>query len=292
MLERRYLTIPGFNPGTDAGGRRLSYLEARGAAGGVPVLCVHGLTRNALDFERLAPALAESRRVIAIDVAGRGESDRLADPGRYHVATYAADALALLAALGIAAVDWVGTSMGGLIGMAVAGAEDAGVRAHVRRLVLNDIGPFIPKAALARIGEYVSRSWRFADLAAAEAHVRKAYAPFALRTDADWRRLTEISVRPAPEGGLVQNYDPAIGDASRGRAPEDVDLWSAWNRVRCPTLVLRGAESDVLPAEVAQEMTRTGPKAELVEFAGVGHAPALLDDDQIGAVARWLARPE
>jgi pimeloyl-ACP methyl ester carboxylesterase len=284
MLERRYLTID------DAGGRRrLSYLEA--GDGGVPVLCVHGMTRNALDFERLAPVLAESRRVISLDVAGRGESDRLSDPGRYQVATYAADALALLGVLGIAAVDWVGTSMGGLIGMAVAGAEDAGVRAHVRRLVLNDIGPFIPKAALARIGEYVSRSWRFADMAAAEAHVRKAYAPFALESDADWRRLTEISVRPGAGGGLVQNYDSAIADPARGREPEDVDLWPTWDRIRCPVLVLRGAKSDVLPAEVAAEMTRRGPGAELIAFAGVGHAPALFDDDQIAAVAQWLARP-
>ncbi|HEX9646489.1 MAG TPA: alpha/beta fold hydrolase [Alphaproteobacteria bacterium] len=286
MLERKAHTLD------DGGGRRrLSYLEAGAGQDGVPVLCVHGMTRNARDFERLAPALARTRRVICVDLPGRGDSDRLADSTRYQIPTYAGDLLALLDALGIAEVDWVGTSLGGMIGMAVAGAEDSAVRGVIRRLVLNDIGPFIPKAALARIGEYVVRTWRFESLAHAEAHVRKAYAPFGLRSDSDWRRLTELSVQPDADGGLIQNYDPAIGDDMRERAPTDIDLWPAWDRIRCPVLVLRGADSDVLPAEVAAEMTRRGPGAELAAFAGIGHAPALLDDDQISVVAEWLARP-
>jgi pimeloyl-ACP methyl ester carboxylesterase len=284
-VERKHLDI-----GDGGGTRRLSYLEAGARDNPRLVLCVHGLTRNGLDFEPLASALAGRARVVCPDVAGRGDSDPLADPAAYQIATYADDMLRLLDHLGAPQVDWVGTSMGGLIGMAVAASEDAATRRRVRRLVLNDIGPLVPKAALMRIGEYVSRAWRFRDLDAAEAHVRAAYAPFALASEEDWRRLTEISVRPAGDGGLVPNYDPAIGLAYRAREVADAEMWPLWDAIECPVLVLRGSDSDVLLAETAAEMTRRGPGAELVAFAGVGHAPALFEAAQIEVVAQWLAR--
>ncbi len=274
-----------------AGPRRLSYVEWGDRANPRVALCVHGLTRNARDFDRLGATLAESHRVICVDVAGRGESDWLADPAYYGVPTYMSDILGLLAALNIPQVDWVGTSMGGMIGMAVAASPDSGGR--IAKLILNDIGPFIPKSALARIGSYVGQPWRFDDFTAAEAHIRAVHAPFGLRDDADWRYLTEISVRNDKDGKLVPIYDPAIGEGFRATEPQDMDLWPMWQDIRCPVLVLRGAESDLLTAATARQMADTGPKAMVVEFPLIGHAPALFDDDQIGAIMRWLrAEPQ
>jgi pimeloyl-ACP methyl ester carboxylesterase len=176
--------------------------------------------------------------------------------------------------------------MGGLIAMAM--AADPSTAGRIHRLVLNDVGPLVPAAALARIGQYVSRDWRFADLAAAESHVRAAYAPFGRLGDAQWRFLTEISVVADAGGGFVPAYDPAIGATYHGQTFSDIDLWPLWDAIQAPVLVLRGAESDVLLEPTATEMTRRGPRAELVTFAAVGHAPALFDDTQIGVVRRWL----
>lgn len=275
-MQRHTLDIPG-----DGGTRRLSYLDSGGAENSDMVFCVHGLTRNGRDFERLAAALSGHARVICPDIAGRGQSDPLADAADYAIPNYVADLRALMAHLGAAEVDWVGTSMGGLIGMLAA------TGGGIRRLVLNDVGPFLPRDALGRIGDYVTRNWRFASLDEAEAHFRVAYAPFALSSDADWRWLTEISLRREGESWLPA-YDPAIGTAFTDTEPDDLDLWPLWDSVPCPVLLLRGADSDVLPAATADEMTRRGPGATLVTFPGIGHAPALLDGDQIAAVEDWL----
>lgn len=252
------------------------------------VICVHGLTRNCRDFDRLAAALAGAGcRVVCPDVVGRGDSGWLADPAGYGFPQYLADMTVLLARLEAEAVDWVGTSMGGLIGMMMAAQPGT----PLRRLVLNDIGPFLPRAGLERIGSYVGHDPRFADLAAAEAYIRDVHAGFGALADHEWRHLAETSVVAAEadgEGALRLRYDPGIGAGFRASPPEDVDLWTVWDRGTVPSLVLRGADSGLLLSDTAAEMTRRGPRAELAEIAGCGHAPALMDPAQIALVRDWL----
>jgi pimeloyl-ACP methyl ester carboxylesterase len=269
-----------------SGFHRLAYRES-GPADASPVLCLHGLARHARDFDSLAAALAgDGRRVVAADVAGRGVSDWLRDPLDYGYPQYVADTATLIARLGSEAVDIVGTSMGGLIGMMLAAQAET----PVRRLVINDVGPFIPKAALERILQYFGKDPRFADLAEAEAYHRATYRSFGDLRDAQWRHLTETSLR-RDEAGWRLHYDPRIAEPLRQAEVADVDLWALWDLVSCPVLVLRGAESDLLLAETAREMTRRGPRAELIEVPGCGHAPALLDAGQIDPILAWLAAP-
>jgi pimeloyl-ACP methyl ester carboxylesterase len=273
-------------PGRDGAALRLAYTEWGAASDARAVLCVHGLTRNGRDFDVLAAALAGERRVICPDVVGRGKSDWLADSAGYANPAYVGHILALLKHLEIPAVDWIGTSMGGLIGMLAAASPES----PVRSLLLNDIGAVLPRAALERIGAYAGADPSFDDLAGLETYLRETYAGFGPLTDGQWRHMAEISARPKPDGRFGLAYDPAIGDAFKNAPPEaDVELWPLWDALSCPVMVLRGATSDVLPADVAAEMTRRGPRAQLVEFAGVGHAPALMSDDQIAVVRDWLA---
>ena len=248
------------------------------------LVCVHGLTRNGRDFDFLAAALEDRYRIACPDVVGRGASAWTASAKDYAVPQYLADATALLARLGVETVDWLGTSMGGMMGMFAAATPGS----PVRRLILNDIGPFIPKAALERIATYVGADPHFADLDAVEQYLRKVHAPFGNLSDAQWRHMAVHGARPLDGGGFGLAYDPAIANAFQGDATTDVDLWAIWDRIKCPVLVLRGAESDLLLRETAEEMTRRGPKARLIEFAGCGHAPALMAPEQIAAVRDWL----
>ncbi len=250
------------------------------------VVCVHGLTRNGRDFDALAQHLAGMGiRVICPDVVGRGRSDWLKDPALYGYPQYLADMTALIASLGVPKVDWVGTSMGGLIGMFLAASPSTAIR----RLVMNDIGPVFPSAAMARIAGYVGKDERFDSLADLTGHLRRVHAPFGPLTDAQWAHLAEYGHRRRSDGSYALGYDPAIGENVR-KGVRDWEFWEIWDKVRCPTMVLRGAESDLLTAETAVEMSRRGPKAELVTFPGIGHAPALMAEDQIDIIARWLAR--
>jgi pimeloyl-ACP methyl ester carboxylesterase len=263
---------------------RLAYV-AWGAPESPHVLvCVHGLTRNGRDFDFIAAALEDRYRVICPDVVGRGASAWAAAPADYNNLQYVRDMLPVLAAESTAAVDWLGTSMGGLMGIVAAATSGS----PIRRLVLNDIGPFIPKAALKRIADYVGKDPHFADLGAVEQYLRTVHAPFGALSDAQWRHMAEHGARPLEGGGFGLAYDPGIANAFQGDAIGDVDLWGIWDRITCPVLVLRGAESDLLARETAEEMTRRGPKAQLIEFAGCGHAPALMAPDQIAAVRDWL----
>ena len=214
---------------------------------------------------------------------GRGRSDDLGDPALYGYPQYCADMTALIARIDAPQIDWVGTSMGGLIGLMLAAQPNT----PIRRLVINDIGPWIPLAAIQRIGTYVSKPFVCATLAEMERHVRAVYAPFGITDDADWAEFTRHSTRTLPDGKLTQAYDPGIAQ-NFCSVTEDVDLWSLYDRVRCPVLLLRGAESDVLPADVAEAMTRRGPRAQLVEIPRVGHAPALLDSQQRELIRRFL----
>lgn len=249
-----------------------------------PVLCVHGLTRNGRDFDRLAAQLAPSRRVYCPDIVGRGRSDYLADPSLYNYATYLADITALIARTGARQVDWVGTSMGGLIGMMLA----AQPQSPIRRLVINDVGPYIPLAGLQRIANYVGLLPEFVDLESAERYLRKNYAPFGITRDEDWQHMAAYGTRMLPNGKLTLAHDPGIARNFQV-LKQDVDLWSVYDRITAPTLLIRGKESDILSAETARAMTTRGGKAQLVEFSGVGHAPAIMDTDQIKAVTSFLA---
>jgi pimeloyl-ACP methyl ester carboxylesterase len=249
-----------------------------------PVVCVHGLTRNGRDFDRLAQVLAPDRYVVCPDVVGRGRSDWLKDPAGYALPQYCADLTALMAHLGAEQVDWLGTSMGGLIGMTLAAQPGT----PIRRLVLNDVGPVIPRRALERIGGYVGKYPRFADLASLEAHLRLIHAPVGTMDDAAWHHFAAFGHRRLPDGSYGLAYDPAIATAFAAGPAQDVDLTQIWNAISCPVLLLRGAESDLLLAETAQAMTA---KAELVEFPGIGHWPPLMMPAQIETVRGWLTRP-
>ena len=265
------------------GFHRLHYTEW-GSPADPAVVCIHGLSQNARSFDALAERLEATYRVACLDVVGRGQSGWLDDPAGYNYAQYMADANALIARLGVDRIDWVGTSMGGLIGMMIAAMANS----PVRRLVINDIGPFVPQAALARIGAYMTQDNRFADMAAFEAYLRDVYAPFGPLSDDQWRAMARHGARHNDDGTICPSYDPAITDAFRHGPMGDVDLWSVWDAISCPTLVLRGADSDILLADTAAEMTRRGPKATVVEFAGIGHAPALQADDQIAVIRDFL----
>jgi pimeloyl-ACP methyl ester carboxylesterase len=267
-----------------SGFHRLVYSEWPGPAGARTLVCVHGLTRNARDFDAIAEALSAHCRVISPDMPGRGRSENLTVPSEYNYPLYVADAAALIARLDVESVDWLGTSMGGLIGMML--AAQAGN--PIRRLALNDVGPFLSKVGLERIRSYVGLDPTFPSLEMLEAVLRANYGSFGPLTEAQWRKMTKDSARERPEGGWGLAYDPRIGDAFKEGPLEDIDLWPVWEAIRCPTLLLRGADSDLLTREVAEEMTRRGPKAKLVEFAGVGHAPALLAEDQIAVVRDFL----
>jgi pimeloyl-ACP methyl ester carboxylesterase len=265
------------------------YVDWEPAGAARSVVCVHGLTRNARDFDALAEALANrGSRVIAVDVVGRGRSSWLKDPSQYVVPVYAQQLKQFIERLGLETVDWVGTSMGGLIGMVLA----AGAPALVRRLVLNDVGPFVPKAALQQIRNFVGLNPQFADLDEAERYVRTIAAGFGPLSDAQWRQLTRNSVVDNETGGLRFHYDPALKAAYADSADADLDLWALWDKISCPVLLLRGGSSPLLSEETAQRMRNSGPRAELVTFAGVGHAPALMAADQVSVVASWLAQGE
>ena len=270
-----------------SGVHQIAYADWGSPAAERTVICSHGLTRNGRDFDALARRLVTEvkARVICPDMAGRGRSDWLRDPAGYGYPQYIADMTALIASLPVARVDWIGTSMGGLIGMFMAAAPDT----PIRTLIMNDVGPFLPHAALERIAGYVGNDERFDSLVALETHLRQIHAPFGPLTDAQWAHLAEHGHRRRTDGSHGLAYDPGIAVNVR-QAVQDWDFWEVWDKIACPTLVLRGAVSDLLGAEIAMEMTQRGPRAELVTFPGIGHAPALMAEDQLELVCRWLAR--
>lgn len=264
---------------------RVAYLEWGRRDNPRVLVCVHGLTRCARDFDFLAQALGAHYRVICPDLPGRGDSDWLRDPMEYQLSVYIGDMVTLIARLDVESVCWVGTSLGGLIGMALAALPDS----PVEMLVLNDSGPVLAASSLARIGAYIGQRPSLPTLEAAEAYVRAIYAPFGEHSADEWRFLTEHMVRQEPAGSLRLHYDPALAAAFTAHPPDkDVELWSLYDSIRCPTLVLRGAASDLLSRETAREMSVRGPKAKVVELADVGHAPTLIHQDQIAVVTSFL----
>jgi pimeloyl-ACP methyl ester carboxylesterase len=287
-LSRKYLL--GLS---SSGFHRLSYTDWGEARSPHVVVCVHGLTRNARDFDYLAQALESHCRVICPDVVGRGQSGWLARKEDYAYPQYLADMTALIARVTghlqpDARIEWVGTSMGGLIGILLAAQPGH----PIRRMVLNDVGPSIPKAALARIALYVGQAPRFASLEEAERYVRIVSAPFGPLTDAQWRHLTEHNMRRDADGSWTMSYDPGIAAVFASLRVQDIDLWSQWDRIDCPVLTVRGKSSDVLLPATAEEMTRRGPRSRLIELEGIGHAPTLMAADQIEAVRDFLLAPD
>ncbi|MCL4682886.1 MAG: alpha/beta hydrolase, partial [Rhodocyclaceae bacterium] len=265
---------------------RMAYVEWGDPANPRVLVCVHGLTRNARDFDFLAQTLSKYFRVVCPDVVGRGRSNWLRLKEHYVVQQYAADMVTLIARLNVEEVHWVGTSMGGMIGMALAAQAET----PIARLVLNDVGPVISAAAVKRIGEYVGLMPQFASFAEAEQYVRLVSAPFGKLTDAQWKHLTEHVTRQKADGGYEFVYDPGIAVPFRQALDtgKDVEAWPLYDAIRCPTLVVRGAESDLLSHETCLEMGRRGPKAIVAEIPGVGHAPMFMDDAQVAVVREFL----
>ncbi|PUE35923.1 alpha/beta fold hydrolase [Limnohabitans sp. Jir72] len=287
------------------GQHRMAYWRWGDAQARRVVVCVHGLTRQGRDFDRLAQALvarsAEPLQVICPDVVGRGRSDWLTDPMGYQIPQYAADMLTLLGQLGasvgkgIESLDWVGTSMGGLIGMVLAGQPGLPMPAPVRRLVLNDVGPAITWVSVQRMQTYVGQYGQYRDLdeaAAAMWALSQGFGP----VPADvWREMSSHMVRPGTDGAVTLHYDPAIGTPVRALTPEaavagEAALWGVYDQIRAQTLLIRGADSDLLTPETALAMTQRGPKAQLETWADCGHAPTITSAAQIEVVVNFLLR--
>jgi pimeloyl-ACP methyl ester carboxylesterase len=268
-----------------SGLHRMAYVEWGSRDNPRVLVCVHGLTRSGRDFDFLAGALAAHYRIVCPDVPGRGESDWLKNPMEYQLPVYVADMVTLLARLDVETVEWVGTSLGGLVGMAIAAMPDS----PLTKLVLNDVGPVVTASSLTRIGSYVGKWPPLPTMEAAEAYVRTVCAPFGPHSDAEWRFLTEHVVRKNGDGSYRMHYDPALAAAFRVQPlSRDLELWNIYDTIRCPTLVLRGANSDLLTRETTRAMSARGPRAKVIEFAGIGHAPTFIHDEQIGVVKDFL----
>lgn len=266
------------------GFHQIAYSHWSGPAGARPIVCVHGLTRNGRDFDALAERLAARGPVACPDMPGRGQSAWLPVAADYGYPLYLGTVAALFARLGGEEVDFIGTSMGGIIGMMLACQPGS----PIRRLVLNDVGPFIPVASLQRIADYVGSDPVFGSVDEIERYFRFVHAPFGQLTDAQWRHMALTSHRVRADGTIGLGYDPRIAEAFKAAPLTDVDLWPFYDQIKCPTLVIRGAESDLLLAETAEEMTRRGPKAALYQVADAGHAPALMDEAQIARIESFL----
>lgn len=290
-LEHADLTTPRFRHvacSSTSGFHTIAYTEWGDPDAARVAMCVHGLTRQGRDFDPLALALTQyGYRVICPDLVGRGRSGWLSNPENYVLPQYASDMVSVLARSGAEEVDWIGTSLGGLVGIHLAALENA----PIRRMVLNDVGPFLPWETLARLGSYVQKMPKsFANFYAAEAYFREVLAPYGRLGDTEWFHLTKHSIYRDPSGRYRLLIDPSIGQAFRPMMFYNVSMWRQWDTIRCPVLSLRGEYSDLLTRDIAQSMSRRGPRARVVEIPECGHAPALMDHRQIGTIVNWLTR--
>lgn len=286
MTQAQLKTVQCLSP---AGLHQMAYREWGDPANDRTLICVHGLTRVSNDFDALAQALANDYRIICPDVVGRGRSGHLRDPQYYRVPQYVSDMVTLIARLDVTSVDWFGTSMGGVIGMALASLPDN----PIRKLLLNDIGPSIDAEALARIGAYVGQEVRFATFDEAWQYVRAISQSFGPHSDEQWRKLAADVMRQNAEGAWVFLYDPNLALPFKATTAQSAQLdeqmlWAAYDAIRCPTLVVRGTESDLLSPATALAMSQRGPRAKVVELAGIGHAPTFLSDAQIALAKNFF----
>ncbi len=283
MSQFQIKTVQCLSP---AGLHSMAYKEWGDPKNPEVLLCVHGVTRVADDFDALATAMTDRYRVICPDVVGRGRSSWLANPQFYQLPQYVSDMVTLIARLDVKQVDWFGTSMGGLIGMGVAALKDN----PIRKMMLNDIGPTINYAALMRIAEYMGKEVRFPTFEAGVDYIRLIAAPFGPHSDEQWRKLAGDVLRQQKDGQWSRHYDPAIAQAfttftQETAAQSEAALWAIYDAIHCPVLLVRGSESDLLSRETADLMTQRGPRARLTELAGIGHAPTFMQPEQI-ALAR------
>jgi pimeloyl-ACP methyl ester carboxylesterase len=290
MTEVKIKSVQCFSP---TGLHHMSYKEWGDETNPNILICAHGVTRVGDDFDALARALSGHYRVICPDVVGRGRSGRLLNPQLYRIPQYVSDMVTLIARVTAhnegAQIDWFGTSMGGLIGMALASLPGN----PIRKLVLNDIGPKLDPAALLRIGDYIGQELRFPDFDAAARFVREVSLSFGEHTDDQWHKLASDVLRQEEDGQWVRHYDMGLAQPFRSATPEtaradEAALWAAYDAIRCPTLLIRGENSDLLSPETAREMAARGPRAQLVEIPNVGHAPTFLDDEQIAIARQFL----
>jgi pimeloyl-ACP methyl ester carboxylesterase len=269
-------------------GRELHYTEW-GRGNRDTVVMWHGLARTGRDFDDLAAPLSQRYRVVCPDTIGRGLSQWSPDPDReYCLAFYARLAAALCDELGIAHMRWIGTSMGGAIGIKLASRNGGALAGRIEKLVLNDNGPQLAGAAIERIKSYAGNPAAFDTVSELEAYFRKIYTPFGMLTDREWVKLTETSVRRLPDGRVTPHYDPNMVRQFIN-FPADYDLWPEYDAIDIPVLCLRGANSDLLQADTAQAMRERGPRARVVEIEGCGHAPALNVPGQMSLIEDFLA---
>ena len=286
MAESRTDYVQCLSP---AGLHRMAYKSWGDVRNPNVLVCVHGVTRISADFDDMAAALCNQYRVICPDIVGRGRSDRLTNPQLYQLPQYVADMVTLLARVNATQVDWFGTSMGGLIGIGLASLA----RNPIRKLILNDIGPSLNAEALQRIGEYIGQDMRFASFEEAAAYIKSISLPFGPHTDAQWEKLARDVLKQNEEGQWVRHYDLSLAVPFKAATPESIRqsetlLWHAYDAITCPTLLVRGAQSDLVTKETAQQMTQRGPKAHLVELPGIGHAPTFVSASQISLVEDFL----
>jgi pimeloyl-ACP methyl ester carboxylesterase len=283
MAQHQIKTVQCLSP---AGLHKMAYKEWGDPANSKVLVCVHGVTRVSDDFDNMAQALCDEYRVVCPDVVGRGRSDWLRDPQHYQIPQYVSDMVTLLARVNAETVHWFGTSMGGLIGMGLASLKDS----PIRKLILNDVGPTLNPAALARIGEYIGQAVRFPTFDDAARYIREISLPFGPHTDEEWRKLAADVLRQDKDGQWIRHYDLGLAVPFKAATPESAKqaeamLWMAYDAIACPTMLVRGEISDLVSHELVQAMAIRGPKAKLVEIAGVGHAPTFMHADQI-AIAR------
>ncbi|MGE5386671.1 MAG: alpha/beta fold hydrolase [Betaproteobacteria bacterium] len=269
---------------SSAGPHKVAYLEWGDPDNPQVVMCVHGLTRNNRDFDYLAAALEADFRVICPNIVGRGNSGRLENPLGYAYPQYIQDLTGFIGKLGVGQVYWVGTSMGGAIGMGIAASDNS----PIAKLVLNDIGPFVGRNALARVRQSIGAAGTFSDIEAAEAYFRRAYAATGALTAEQWRHLAEHGTQKLVDGHLALAYDPQLSAPYLGVEVKDVDLWAWWRRIACPVLLLHGTASEILVPETVREMLRQGPPTRLAEFPGIGHAPMLMEAAQIDPIVEFF----
>lgn len=246
------------------------------------LVCVHGLARNSRDFDDIAKALSREYRVICPDIVGRGESDWLVNPAGYGMPQYLADMTVLLARLDVDKVDWLGTSMGGIIGMLLAAMP----KSPIRKLVLNDIGAFVAESALQRIGDYLIPKY-FESQEVAQAFMKATYPGLSNLSEAQWQHLAEHGFKKEDQG-WTQHYDPAIGDMARATANQDIDLWPVWRAIQCPQMLIWGEASDVLNQATVEQMQQENPAMTLYSLPGIPHVPSLMEEAHIQKITEWL----
>lgn len=280
MQKKSFLSL------STAGFHKISYVEWGSVDAKRTIICSHGLTRNARDFDFLAAQLSMNVRVICPDLFGRGESSWAADAHLYNQPQYLIDMTALIARLNVDSVTWIGTSLGGLLGMYLASQ----VNSPINSLILNDVGPVVPRAAIARIAKYAGTDTTFPNLDAAEQYMRRVFASGENLSDEIWRNLTLHSVKQQPDGSYMLAYDPKVSSSMLKFWFTGVHLWPVWERIRCPVLVMWGAKSDVLLSETIDRMNRSGPKIDVAKISNCGHAPSLMTQDQVDIINNWLQK--